>query len=414
MKKRKMIARRRTTIRWVLGVLIVAFLVAASFGLYHLYRNTMSRILKTQTFTEEKLIVTTPSNGVILRDEEVIVAPKSGRWAPLVANASFVKVNDPVAEIYNYGSVRDYEKALQALQDNRKKDLELYNSRLAYYDESVETIRKEITGIEKQMQSDTVKNDAEAVARLTLRIDTLNQSITNLTLEKSTVNDNQQFWDDQEAGLIDLLRKDSTIVVSVYNGVISFSVDLYEGLLSTSELSSIGLADLSTFPYGRAKETEQELTAGKPLCKMVQAPWYWVTSYPIPAVLNLKVGDEAKLMTNLGNVIYAQVDSLRQEGDSVIVAYRFKDLVAEALLQRFPTMEWITKVDYGLILPSDLVIEKRNQTGVFLVTDGYAHFEEVTVLQNRNGYAMVTGLDKEIEIILNPRFALEGIRVGGE
>jgi len=414
MKKRKMIARRRTMIRWVLGVLIVAFLAAASFGLYHLYRNTMSRILKTQTFAEEKLIVTTPSNGVILRDEEVIVAPKSGRWAALVANASWVKVNDPIAEIYDYGSIRDYEKALQALQENRKKDLELYNSRLTYYDESVETIRKEITGIEKQMQSDTVKNDAEAMARLTLRIDTLNQTISDLTLEKSTVNDNQQFWDEQEADLIDILRKDSTIVVSVYNGVISFSVDLYEGLLSTSELNTIGLADLSTFPYGRAKETEEELTAGKPLCKMVQAPWFWVTSYPISAVLNLKVGDEAKLMTNLGNVIYAQVDSLRQEGDSVIVAYRFKDLVAEALLQRFPTMERITKVDYGMIIPSDLVIEKRNQTGVFLVTDGYAHFKEVTVLQNRNGYAMITGLSKEEEIILNPRFALEGIQVGGE
>ena len=414
MKKRKLIERRRTTIRWVLGVLIVIFIAAASFGLYHLYRNTMSRILKTQVFTEEKLIATTPSNGVILRDEEVIVAPESGRWAPLVKNASWVKVNDPIAEIYSYGSVRDYEKALQSLQENRRKDLELYNSRLTYYDEAVETIKKEISGIEKQMLSDTVKNDSEALSRLTLRIETLNQSIVDLHLEKSTVKNNQQYWDEQEAALIEILRKDSTVVASVYNGVISFSVDLYEGLLSTSKLDSIGLSDLSTFPYGKAKEIEKELTAGKPLCKMVQAPWYWVTSYPISEVLDLEVGDEAKLMTSLGNVIYAQVESLRQEGNSIIVAYRFKDLVAEALSQRFPTMERITKVDYGLIIPSDLIVEKRNQTGVFIVNDGYAHFEEVTVIQNRNGSAMVTGLTKQAEIILNPRFALEGIRVGGE
>lgn len=414
MKKQKAKARRKAQIRGVLGVLIFVLIVAATFGMYHLYRNTMSRILKSQIYEQEKLIVTTPSNGVILRDEDVIVAPQSGRWAPLVPNASWVRVNDPIAEIYDYGAVRDYEKALQALEANRKKDLELYNSRLAYYDEAVETLEKEISGIEKQKLSDTIKNDAEALARLDLRIETLQQSIEDLLNEKSTVDDNQQVWDQQEAGLIEILRKDSTVVHSVYNGVISFSVDEYEGLLSTSELDQIGLSDLSTFPYGRAKETAEELTAGKPLCKMVQAPWYWVTSYSIADVLDLKIGDEAKMMTSLGNVIYGQVDQIRQEGNAVIVAYQFKDLVAEALLQRFPSMERITNVDYGLIIPRELVIESRNRRGVYVVEDGYAHFVEVNLLQDRNGQAMITGLGESAEIILNPRFALEGIRVGGE
>lgn len=414
MKKRKKIEQRRATMRWIISILIVITLIAASFGLYHLYRNTMSRILKTQVFSEEKLIATTPSNGVILREEEVIVAPKSGRWAPLVNNASWVRVNDPIAEIYSFGSVREYDKALQSLRENKKKDLELYNSRLTYYDEAVENLKKEISGIEKQMLSDAVKNDSEVISRLTLRIDTLRQSILDLNTEKSTVKNNQQYWDEQEAGLIEILRKDSTVVLSIYDGVISFSVDHYEGLLSTSQLNSIGLSDLSTYPYGKSKDTEKELTAGKPLCKMVQAPWYWVTSYPISEVLNLQVGDEAKLMTSLGNVIYAQVESLRQEGSSIIVAYRFKDLVAEALLQRFPTMERITKVENGLVIPSGILVEKRNQTGVYTVNKGTAHFKEVKVIQNRNGSAMVTGLNQKEEIILNPRFALEGIRVGGE
>ena len=413
-KSKEALQKRRRIIKWVIGILIVILLAAFTFGIYHLYRNTMSRILKTQTYVVEKLIATSPSNGVILRDENVIVAPKSGRWSSLVPNASYVKVNDAVAEIYEASSIREYDKALKALQENRKKDLDAYNSRLAFYDESVINVQKEILSIEKELQTEAVKKDPEAVSRLETRIETLESSIDELYQQKSTVSDNTQYWNQEEAKLMDILRKNSTVVSSVYDGVISFSVDEYEGFLSTKELHTLGLKDLSTFPYGRSKETPTDLVAGKPLCKTVQAPWYWVTSYTIAEAMNLKVGDEVKLVTMLGNVIYGKIDSMRQENDSIILAYKFQDLVAEALLHRFPSMERIIAVDYGLKVPSDVLLQKSKKTGVFTKEDGVAVFREVQVLQNRNGEAMITGLEAQTEIILNPRFALEGIRVGGE
>ena len=79
-------------------LIVVAWL---SFGVYHLYRQTVSRILVFQSYQQEEVKVTVISKGIVLIDEEVMIAPESGTWSPLVEPLTMVEVNDPLAEIYD-------------------------------------------------------------------------------------------------------------------------------------------------------------------------------------------------------------------------------------------------------------------------------------------------------------------------
>ena len=208
LKRRKIFLRRLV----IFSILIVV--AGLSFGVYHLYRQTVSRILVFQSYQQEEVKVTVISKGIVLIDEEVMIAPESGTWSPLVEPLTMVEVNDPLAEIYDLSSLKVYEKKTAELADLRKKDLEEYNSRLSFYDESVKEIEKEISDIEKQMKTEALKDDAEAKERLSSRIETLEEKIEDLQKEKAQVEYNSEIWDEEEEARKDVFKTGATAVQS--------------------------------------------------------------------------------------------------------------------------------------------------------------------------------------------------------
>jgi putative membrane fusion protein len=408
LKRRKIFLRRLV----IFSILIVV--AGLSFGVYHLYRQTVSRILVFQSYQQEEVKVTVISKGIVLIDEEVMIAPESGTWSPLVEPLTMVEVNDPLAEIYDLSSLKVYEKKTAELADLRKKDLEEYNSRLSFYDESVKEIEKEISDIEKQMKTEALKDDAEAKERLSSRIETLEEKIEDLQKEKAQVEYNSEIWDEEEEALKDVLKTGATVVQSNYSGTISFSIDGYENILTTSKLPEMSVKDFEAFNYLSRVKMPEELAAGKPFAKVIKTPILCVSLYDLKDVLSLAQGDRVKLLLGQESLVEAEVLQIEQEDEQVLLTYIFYLPLPELLDQRFPIFELVILEEMGMKVPSDLLVQKQGSDGVFVVENETAHFKQVNILQNRQGEALISGLGSEAKIILNPRFALEGIRVEGE
>jgi len=416
-KKSQLIRKRR---RFFLKVFVCLLTVIGLFLLIRggiaLYRNFSLKMMRTEQFSESRIIVSQPTEGVVLRDEAVVVSPFSGKWQALCAEGSSLSTVSQAVEIYDYAAIRKYEDALQIIAENRLNDRNIFQSKTDYYNKTMQEADLDIANLEKQKLSDKVKNDADAIARIDKQIETLQGNKLTLQTEKDALSDNQETWDSEEAVIKLSLEKDAKIITTPYEGVVSFLCDGYEGLLSTSSVGTITLQDLNSFQNASVvlQKSGEEITAGYPLFKIIKNPWYWCTAYDNNYILQLKVGDTVDLISSLGNQIKATVHSIEHLETVSIITYRFDQVIREALSDRFQSMELIGFSGTGYDLPLDTIVSKGSVKGVYCVESGVVTFQTVDVLQERDSRAYVTGLSGTKEIILNPRFAIEGILVSGE
>ena len=415
-KRRLARKRRRFALKVFICLLTAVGLLFLIRGGITLYRSFNLKMMRSEQFSETKLIVSHPTEGVILRDETVVVSPYSGKWQALCAEGSNLTAIGQAAEIYDYAAMRKYEDALQKITENRLNDLNSFQSKTDYYTKTMQEVDTDIANLEKQKSSDKVKNDADAVSRLEKQIETLQANKLTLQAEKDALSDNQATWDAEEDLIQTALKKDAKIITTPYEGIVSFLCDGYEGLLTTTSVGSITLQDLKSFQKASVvlHQTKEEITAGYPLFKVIKTPWYWCTAYDKNYGLQLQVGDTVALLSSLGNQINATVNSIEQLETAAIVTYRFDQLLPETLSDRFQSMELIEAHATGYDLPSDTIVSKGKIKGVYCVENGVVTFQAVEVLQERDARAYVTGLSGTKEIILNPRFAIEGILVSGE
>ncbi|MCE5196874.1 MAG: hypothetical protein LLG09_07090 [Negativicutes bacterium] len=415
---RRRLAKKRR--RFVLKVFICLLTAVGLFFLIRggitLYRSFNLKMMRSEQFSETKLIVSHPSEGVILRDETVVVSPYSGKWQALCAEGSSLTVAGQAAEIYDYAAIRKYEDALQKIAENRLHDLNSFQSKTEYYTKTIQEVDTDIANLTKQKSSDKVRNDPDALSRIDKQIETLEANKLTLQAEKEALSDNRATWDAEEALIQTALKKDAKIVTTPYEGIVSFICDGYEGLLSTTSVGSITLQDLKSFRNASVvlHQREEEITAGHPLFKVIKTPWYWCTAYENNYGLQLQAGDTATLLSSLGNQIKTTVESIELLETAAIVTYRFDQLLPEALSDRFQSMALIETTATGYDLPLAAIVSKGKIKGVYCVESGVVTFQAVEVLQERDARAYVSGLSGTKEIILNPRFAIEGILVSGE
>lgn len=414
---RQLIRKRRLFLLKIMISLLIAiglyFLVR---GGITLYRSFNLKMMRTEQFSESNIIVSQPTDGVVLRDETIVVSPYSGKWLALCAEGSNLATAGQAAEIYDYAAIRKYEDALQSITESRLNDQNTFQSKTDSYNKTLQEIDAEIANLQKQKLTDKVKNDADAIARIDKQIETLQGNQLATQTEKDALSDNQATWDAEEATIQAALKKDAKIITTPYEGVVSFFCDGYEGLLSTASVGTITLQDLKSFQNASVvlHQSGEEITAGHPLFKVVKSPWYWCTTYDKDYGLQLKVGDTVTLLSSLGNQIKATVHSIEQLETVSIVTYRFDQVMLEALSDRFQSMELIESAGTGYDLPLAAIVQKGKVKGVYCVESGVVTFRAVEVLQERDSRAYVTGLSGTNEIILNPRFAIEGILVRGE
>src|SRR5450756_453459 len=121
--------RRRFLLKIIISLLIAIGLFFLVRGGITLYRSFNLKMMRTEQFSESNIIVSQPTDGVVLRDETIVVSPYSGKWQALCAEGSNLATAGQAAEIYDYAAIRKYEDALQSITESRLNDQNTFQSK---------------------------------------------------------------------------------------------------------------------------------------------------------------------------------------------------------------------------------------------------------------------------------------------
>ena len=98
-------------------------------------------------------------------------------------------------------------------------------------------------------------------------------------------------------------------------------------------------------------------------------------------------------------------------GDMVTLIFEMKDDVDGCFTERFASANVITKRTSGIILPVSALIERGNETGVYILEKSVVRYRPVDVIETWQSEAVVSGLRIGFPVITNPNLVREGQRL---
>lgn len=155
---------------------------------------------------------------------------------------------------------------------------------------------------------------------------------------------------------------------------------------------------------------------GQPLMKLIDNwQWYYNLLLPLAPGRNLAAQETALFEFAFAperpvtaELIAAEVDSNKEE---VRLTYCIKKQFPGFENLRWSAASLVLEREEGVIIPAAALVERADQSGVFLNRGGMVIFEEVTVLNSQDGELMVEGLEPDSMVITRPGLVEEGQRL---
>ncbi|WP_350344858.1 HlyD family efflux transporter periplasmic adaptor subunit [Proteinivorax tanatarense] len=215
-------------------------------------------------------------------------------------------------------------------------------------------------------------------------------------------------------------RKDQTIgsigdleITSPKAGLIVFHKDGFEyleaGLDNPEIIKAFEQQDYYT------KETTASSGSGKPLFKVVDN---------FNSQLIVKMGKEkfesmqelSKVRVNLrsgsvNQMVVADIVDYTISGENALVHVKPHNVNENFFNERFAKVFFILDTVEGIKLPSHALIDHKGQEGVYVINRNKVEFRDVVIVDKDAEYVWVYGLDKNSEVIFNPKLVKDGQKI---
>ena len=328
-------------------------------------------------------------DAIVIRNETVIVAEKSGVLESHVDNGEMVRKNKHIASIYE-----------TKIDDATKRSIERINARI-----------EEITKIKDQFSASEIgAYQVEAVMDSKMRdvSDAIEsgdmKEVTSLINELNLLNDRknalQKGSDYTEETLNKLLAEKAEAekklgsskqdIFSPAAGIYTTDVDGFERVVTPD-----AIGEMTPYEFEAIKKMNEE-DSTKPgsneVCKIIEGT-EWSVAFVATAkeISKLKEGSTVYIRAkNHENDSEARISyiSTPVNGNYLVIATSDKDS-AWAMRERFVEIDLIRSKYSGLKVPIAALRVKDGKTGVFTVVDGIVYFKEVNVLYKDTVYAIV-------------------------
>jgi putative membrane fusion protein len=199
------------------------------------------------------------------------------------------------------------------------------------------------------------------------------------------------------------------------SGVMVPELDGLEGLLHPKALESIDLKEIRRMRQKILATAEgEEVRQGTILLKVVNNYiWYFVSDIPV---------DELELLADRKTVplrfdfapdveVSATWSELERDERLARVVFEIREEVAGCFTRRLAEAEVVARRTRGLILPETALLERGEDTGVYILDKAVVRFRPVEVLDYDGDTVVVSGVPHGFTVITNPRLVKEGQRL---
>lgn len=185
------------------------------------------------------------------------------------------------------------------------------------------------------------------------------------------------------------------------SGIVSFSVDGLETTLKPTILSNLQ-RDYTEF-RGKSITVKdgEKVNAGRPLYKLIDNYNLQIlVQAPVEEVLRYGRGDKVWITFENTTIIGWITEIIKQQNLFVVQMERFPDEVAD---KRWVDVNVMANAYHGVIVPRKSIVEKDGQIGVYRMSEGVVFFKEVTIRGGTIEEVVVSGIERGVEILTNPK-----------
>jgi len=155
---------------------------------------------------------------------------------------------------------------------------------------------------------------------------------------------------------------------------------------------------------------------GQPLFKIVNN-WQWYFNVVLPLDPGRTVAAQKKVTFTFAFAPVNPVEALLEESriDSaageVRLSYRLDRQLPGFERARWSGARLSFQRQEGIVIPHSALVERENETGVFVNSGGTVRFVPVTVIRRQDGRVMVEGIEAFSMVITRPHLVREGQRL---
>ena len=351
--------------------------------------NLFNRSIKIEMVQHGEMEKAYSFDAMVIRDETVIKAKKSGVLESMVDDNEMVRKNKHIASIYE-----------SEVDGNTKSKLASINMRI----EEISKVREESANV---VSAGFIIESAmdDKVLELTRAMEEGDvQKAISAKSEINLLNDKKNVWkkgkDHTDDVLDSLIREKKEYekklgnakedLYSPVSGIYSTNIDGYEELLTSDAIGSMTPDDYNSI-LKMDISREEAIKKGYP-CKIIDN-FTWSVAFIAKEeeVSKLKKGSSV-YVRNSGSSkdMYARVSyiSAPERGKYVVVVT--SDVSCDwAMKDRFVKISLIKNKYSGLKIPVEALRVNDGKTGVYVVVDGIVKFKKAKVLYKDDGYAIV-------------------------
>jgi len=380
----------------VWGFLALVFLMVyiPSFLHWVYGTNVTTDILKIGTIEDS-----VNTDGVVIRNEEVLKSPFDGKCIMEAAEGDRIPVRFRVAQVLNQASEK-------ANDDIRSVDLKIIKSQKEkieskdFFSEDVAKIEDDLAQKARQLAFTLNEEDMSGLKSVKGEIDEL---LKKRALILGSLGGSDAYVESlkkEKQRLEEQLKQNTREIFSDSPGIISYAIDGYETVLTPEGIKDLKPSSLAKLKFEKTADSPNpvRVSAGKPFAKIIKdIETHIVFPMDSKRAQRLKKDDDIKLRLNdLGKTFNANVEYISaEEGGKCLVAVSTDRGASEMTAMRKLNVDVILDSYKGYKVPLKSLTKvdmDGKQAVLVIVSANYANFKKVKI----------TGSDGEFAIIDNP------------
>lgn len=327
-------------------------------------------------------------DGMIIRDEYVIIADASGVLESEAGENDVVKKGKHIASVYAGSVDPDTQAKLKQINariaeiSGSQADNLIFENDKAKIESHISTrISDMIISINNKnlRRISELKNDLNVLMAKKLEIS--GESGSMATLLNDLKNEKERYE-----------RQLSTSKQNLYApraGIYSTVIDGFEQILSGESLKVMTVDD-----FKNIYDTEPKISDGAqaPVCKIVSnVEWYAAMSVPNDKASEMWVGQPVYIKIGENSEEYKAAVSYisPEDGKKCVVGVTATEYSQQAMKTRKEKITLITNKYNGIKIPIEAIRVNNGVQGVYTVTEGLMKFKTAEILHKDNKYAIV-------------------------
>ena len=387
--------------RWTLIVVILFVIVALTLTSINLILDNSRPDPQLYIVTEDRLNIEVDASALILRNENLISANRSGILRPYKNSGEKVAIGDLVARIFPESAQATLDQIDELDRQISERQVELISGSVLPEDDGIEDIYieydKELVDYVNQIR--TVSNtssdnnfDKNIDEKITLKLRERSQELSTLSLGDETITN----LISSRNNLQQSLEQYASNIYSPYSGVVSYLVDDYSKQLNESRLANL-TAQVIDADHDNTNKLGETIESGTAAFNIIDEYSQYINvaleqeTAELFTVGDYYVLDFPEQNISLEDANLAQITQANEDG-LVVLSFRSRRNLEILADIRKTNVSINLSSTRGLKAPNNAILENES-TGEFYVMvmrSGYVYRQKINRGPRDNNYSIIS------------------------